>query len=69
VGDVEQLTEMMMGLAAPAVLGIFGFLWRVNSKLHSIEQRLEGHEHRITGNSKKLAQHFDKAFTIRKTIE
>lgn len=66
---MEQLLEMMMGLAVPALLGIFGFLWRVNSKLTAMEQMLKGHDYRITNNTKKLAQHFDKAFTIRKTIE
>lgn len=57
-----------MGIAGPCVLAIFGFLWRVNTKLTAIEQRIVAHEHRIQNNTRKLNQHFDKAFTIRKSI-
>jgi hypothetical protein len=66
---VEQLVDLAMGLAGPVILGIFGFLWRVNSKITAMEQRIQAHEHRIAGNSRKLSQHFEKAFTIRKTPE
>tara|TARA_R100000697_G_scaffold109677_1_gene125637 strand:- start:874 stop:1083 length:210 start_codon:yes stop_codon:yes gene_type:complete len=68
VGDVEQLIELGMGLAVPALLGIFGFLWRVHGKITAMEQRLNAHEERIGSNTRKLVQHFEKAYTIRKTI-
>tara|TARA_R100001510_G_C7654580_1_gene213280 strand:- start:2804 stop:2992 length:189 start_codon:yes stop_codon:yes gene_type:complete len=61
--------DMGMGIAVPAILGIFGFLWRVHGKITAMEQRLDAHEHRIGNNSRKLSQHFEKAFTIRKSAE
>jgi hypothetical protein len=65
---VEQIIEFGMGLAGPVLLGIFGFLWRVNSKLSMIEQRLNAHDERIGSNARKLQSHFEKAFTIRKDV-
>jgi hypothetical protein len=41
----------------------------MNAKMTAVEQRLEAHEHRIGNNSRKLHQHFEKAFTIRKNSE
>ena len=64
--EVEQLVELGMGIAAPALLGVFAFLWKMNAKMTAMEQRLEAHEHRILSNSNKLNQHFEKAFTIRR---
>ncbi len=63
---IEKLSEVALSLAAPFVLGVFGFLWRVNSKISSIEAQLKAHDGRITSNSHKLNTHFEKAFTIRK---
>ena len=64
----EHLTTVLVGLAGPIFLGVFGFLWRVNSKLSGIEKELEAHKNRIQSNRAQLQKHFDKAFTIRKTI-
>ncbi len=65
----EHFVTVMVGLAGPVFLGVFGFLWRVNSKMSAIERELKALEHRTNSNSAQLAKHFDKAFTIRKTIE
>ena len=62
----ERLLEIGMSLATPLLIGVFGFLWRVNSKLASIEKTVEAHDRRIANNSRQLTQHFEKAFTIRK---
>jgi hypothetical protein len=69
VTEVEQLVDLGMGIAGPALLGVFAFLWKMNAKMTAVEQRLEAHEHRIGNNSRKLHQHFEKAFTIRKNSE
>ena len=61
-----HLTELALSLATPIVIGIFGFLWRVNTKLTALEKVVEAHDKRIGHNAQKLTQHFDKAFTIRK---
>ncbi len=66
---MEQLIELGMGIAGPALLGVFAFLWKVNAKLTAMDHRIQAHEHRISANSRKLAQHFEKAFTIRKNAE
>jgi len=65
----EHLTEIAVSLVTPILLGLFGFLWRVNSKLTALEKQVEAHSHRIASNCHKLSQHFDKAFTIRKDRE
>lgn len=65
----EHLTTVLIGLAGPVILGVFGFLWKVNSKLTGIERELKSHENRINANRRELDKHFDKAFTIRKTVE
>ena len=64
----EHLTSIAVGIAGPAILGIFAFLWKVNSRLSSIERKLEAHDHRIKDNRATLSNHFDKAFTIRKSV-
>lgn len=63
-----HLTAIAISVAGPAILGIFGFLWRVNSKLTALEKSVEAHERRITSNSSQLQSHFNKAFTIRKDV-
>tara|TARA_R100000315_G_C5228148_1_gene139167 strand:- start:1061 stop:1264 length:204 start_codon:yes stop_codon:yes gene_type:complete len=65
----EHVTTVIVGLAGPVILGVFGFLWRVNSKLSGLEQKIKAHEDRIAANRRQLNQHFDKAFTIRKNID
>ncbi len=66
---IENLEAILVGLAGPVILGIFGFLWKVNSKLSSIEQQQDALDRRVSANSSKLQSHFEKAFTIRKNID
>ena len=64
----EHFTAIAISIAGPALLGVFGFLWKTNSRLSTIERELKAHEHRINHNSSTLSKHFDKAFTIRKNV-
>jgi hypothetical protein len=66
---IENLETVLVGMAGPVILGVFGFLWKVNSKLSSIEQRQDALDRRVTTNSTKLQSHFEKAFTIRKNAD
>tara|TARA_B100000459_G_C8557471_1_gene192405 strand:+ start:587 stop:793 length:207 start_codon:yes stop_codon:yes gene_type:complete len=65
---VDHLISIGVGVAGPALLGIFAFAWKVNSRLSAIERDLKNHEQRIKSAQNQLNQHFDKAFTIRKSI-
>jgi len=64
---VDHLISIGVGIAGPALLGIFAFAWKVNSRLSAIERDLRNHEQRIKAAQNQLNKHFDKAFTIRKT--
>ena len=64
----EHLTTIAVGLAVPTILGIFGFLWKVNSKISQMERDLKAHDQRIRSNTQTLRSHFEKAFTIRKNV-
>jgi hypothetical protein len=63
---MEHVLAIAVSLASPVVLGIFGFLWRVNTKLTALEHRVDAHETRISTQATKLQSHFEKAFTIRR---
>ena len=65
----EHLTSVIVGIAGPAVLGIFAFLWKVNSRLSVVERDIKAHDHRIKSNAAQLSKHFEKAFTIRKRVD
>jgi len=65
----DHLTTIGLSIAGPAILGIFGFLWRVSARLTAAEKHIEALERRVTSNSSQLQSHFDKAFTIRKPLE
>ena len=64
-----HLTAIGLSIAGPAILGIFGFLWKVSARLTAAEKHIEALERRVTSNSSRLQSHFDKAFTIRKNVE
>jgi len=64
-----HLVTIALSIAGPAILGVFGFLWKVNSKLSTLERDVASHDRRIMNNAAQLAKHFDKAFTIRKNVE
>ena len=63
---IEHLSEVAMSLTAPFIIGVFTFLWRMNTKMSTFEARLEAHDRRIVSNANKLHTHFEKSFTIRK---
>ena len=65
----EHLTSIAVGLVGPAIPGVFAFLWKVNSKLSTLERDIAAHENRIRSNAAQLAKHFDKAFTIRRKVD
>lgn len=64
----DHFVAIALSIAGPAVLGVFGFLWRVSARLTAAEKHIEALERRVTGNSSQLQSHFDKAFTIRKNV-
>ena len=64
----EHLTSIAVGIAGPAILGIFAFLWKVNSRIATLERDIKAHDHRIKSAQHQLNSHFNKAFTIRKSI-
>ena len=64
-----HLVSIALSIAGPALLGVFGYLWRVNSRLTAAEKHIEALETRVSNHGRQLQQHFDKAFTIRKTID
>tara|TARA_R100000808_G_C2152621_1_gene162173 strand:+ start:2354 stop:2563 length:210 start_codon:yes stop_codon:yes gene_type:complete len=64
----EHLTTIAVGLVIPTILGMFGFLWKVNARISRIERDLKAHDNRIGQNTRTLQSHFEKAFTIRKSI-
>ena len=66
---MEHITTVIISIAGPAILGVFGFLWRVNSKISILERDIKAHDLRIRNNSSQLSKHFDKAFTIRNNVE
>lgn len=65
---MEHLITIGLSIAGPTILGIFGFLWRVNTKITALEHQISAHDRRIASNAHKLQSHFDKAFTIRKNV-
>lgn len=65
----EHLTSIVVGITGPAVLGIFAFLWKVNSRIATMERDIKAHDHRIKSNAAQLSKHFEKAFTIRKRVD
>ena len=65
----DHLAAIGLSIASPAILGIFGFLWKVSARLTAAEKHIEALERRVTNNTSRLQSHFDKAFTIRKTID
>ena len=64
----EHLTAVALGLAVPTILGVFGFLWRTNARLSKHEKELESLRFLIDSNTRTLESHFNKAFTIRKSV-
>ena len=64
----EHLTTILISIAGPAILGIFGFLWRVSNKLSFHEKQLEAHERRIMGLTAELSKLNDKAYSIVKNL-
>ena len=65
----DHLLAIGVSVSGPAILGVFGFLWKVSSRLTAAEKHIEALELRVTRNSKQLQSHFEKAFTIRKSID
>ena len=64
----EHLTSIAVGIAGPAILGIFAFLWKVNARIATLERDIKAHDQMIRAAQQQLNSHFNKAFTIRKTI-
>jgi len=64
----EHLVTIGLSIAGPAILGIFAFLWKVNTRLATLERDIKSHDQRIRSAQSQLNSHFNKAFTIRKNV-
>lgn len=64
----ETLVTIAISIAGPALLGIFGLVWRLTSKVGLHEKQIEAHEKRISSIVHKLEKVEDKAYSIVKNL-
>ena len=64
----EHLVTIGLSIPGPTILGIFAFLWKVNTRIATLERDIKAHDHRIKSAQSQLNSHFNKAFTIRKNV-
>ena len=65
----EHLITIAISIAGPALLGIFGLVWRLTSKVSLHEKQLEAHDRRIREISARLQKLDDKQYSIVKNIK
>jgi len=65
----EHLTAIIITAAGPALLGIFGLVWKLTSKISLHEKQLEAHDRRIRDNCVRLQKLDDKQYSIVKNIK
>lgn len=64
----EILITVAISIAGPALLGIFGLVWRLAHKVNLHEKQIEAHDRRIGSLSNKLEKVEDKAYSIVKNL-
>ena len=64
----ETLITVAVSIAGPALLGVFGLVWKMSSKISLHEKQIEAHERRIRDNAIKLQKLDDKQYSIVKNI-
>jgi hypothetical protein len=65
----EHLITIAISIAGPALLGIFGLVWRLTSKVSLHEKQIEAHDRRICEISARLQKLDDKQYSIVKNIK
>lgn len=65
----EHLITIVISIAGPALLGIFGLVWRLTSKISLHEKQIEAHDRRIRDISVRLQKLDDKQYSIVKNIK
>jgi len=65
----EHFITIGISIAGPALLGIFGLVWRLTSKISLHEKQIEAHDRRIRDISVRLQKLDDKQYSIVKNIK
>ena len=64
----ETLITIAVGIAGPAVLGVFGLIWKMSAKISLHEKQLEAHDRRIRDCTSRMQKLDDKQYSIVKNI-
>ena len=64
----ETLITVVVSIAGPALLGVFGLVWKMSAKISLHEKQIEAHERRIRENAIQLQKLDDKQYSIVKNI-
>jgi len=65
----EIIITIAISIAGPALLGIFGLIWRLAHKVSLHEKMLEAHDRRIRDCTTRLQKLDDKQYSIVKNIK
>jgi len=65
----EHFITIAISIAGPALLGIFGLVWRLTNKVSLHEKQIEAHDRRIRDISVRLQKLDDKQYSIVKNIK
>tara|TARA_R100001443_G_scaffold3553_1_gene11139 strand:- start:361 stop:567 length:207 start_codon:yes stop_codon:yes gene_type:complete len=65
----EIIITIAISIAGPALLGIFGLIWRLSAKVSLHEKMIEAHDRRIRDNLSRLQKLDDKQYSIVKNIK
>ena len=65
----EHLITIAISIAGPALLGVFGLIWRLTSKVSLHEKQIEAHDRRIREISARIQKLDDKQYSIVKNIK
>ena len=65
----EIIITIGISIAGPALLGIFGLIWRLSAKVSLHEKMIEAHDRRIRDNLSRLQKLDDKQYSIVKNIK
>jgi hypothetical protein len=65
----EIIITIAISIAGPALLGIFGLIWRLTSKVSLHEKQIEAHDRRIRDCASRLQKLDDKQYSIVKNIK
>lgn len=65
----EHFITIAISIAGPALLGVFGLIWRLTSKVSLHEKQIEAHDRRIREISARIQKLDDKQYSIVKNIK